>query len=130
VNNLRNLTICRVHLNLVRGISRGERVVPVLFNLTDEVSHLVGVAENFHMCCLVPIPVLIGLLWTEANHRGSTEGTIKRLLKSIHRDRDRNERNEEHSGDNMISFFRKIYFNFFVKGAREQQSNEVDLLQS
>jgi hypothetical protein len=30
----------------------------------------------------------------------------------------------------MISFFRKIYFNFFVKGAREQQSNEVDLLQS
>lgn len=118
-----------VQLNLVGELTCRERAVAELIDLSDEVPHLVGVAENLHVCRLVPSTELVDLLGTEANHRRGAEGSIDRLLESVNRNVGRNKRDEEHSGDCTISIPRKIYFNF-LKGARGQQSNEVDLLQS
>lgn len=118
-----------VQLDLVRHLAGRERAVAELLDLAHEVPHLVGVAEDLHVRRLVPSAVLVDLLGAEANHRRGPKGPVERLLESVNRHVGRNERNEEHSGDYTISILRKIYFNFFVKGARGQQSNEVDLLQ-
>ena len=117
-----------VQLNLVGYLAGRERTVAELFDLADEVPHLVGVAEDLYVCRLVPRTKLVGLLGAETNHRRGAEGSIDRLLESVNRHVGRNERDEKHSGDCATSILRKIYFNF-LKGARGRQSNEVDLLQ-
>lgn len=103
-----------VYLNLVGDSACRERTVAELLDLTDEVPHLIRVAEDFHVCRLVLDAVLSGLLGTEANHRRCAEGSINRLLESIHRHVDRNERDEEHSDlydihheDFLVQFFKR-----------------------
>ena len=107
-----------VQLNLVGYLAGRERTVAELFDLADEVPHLVGVAENLYVCRLVPRTKLVGLLGAETNHRRGAEGSIDRLLESVNRHVGRNERDEKHSGRLYDLYSEENLFQFFKRGKR------------